>query len=576
MIPPTAAELAKRRSAIYALHRDTHRDHFSEDGNWVGPFDRDETAHSREWLWHSFAFLEGDAADRRLGDAIVAATPNTPNHFNSLGAAQVWIHYEDRLDDAAVEHLRTLINDGFAESIDFSFGANGVNNFTAMRAFFFLAAARLMEMYEVPYVHKSIPEVYNRFRVRKFGINLLRLLEAQLQRTRLAEEFNSPNYSPLTLMGIASVVCWEEDDDVRAIAERIERRLWEELLAFHHPRLGQQSGPFSRGYLADTVGHASNWRVISAFVGLDGATTVEDLLYRPVPGQVILPTLDHAHVQCMACWLMRPDFHIPADVLAAWSERTNPYSFEADYEWPGTGFRRSDGKVVLNVEGDYRTPGGRGTAWCYQEEGFALGSMSETHTAQNHACRVVYRHHEGDEPLGTCRAATLTYLVYPPPDFLTGPTGERAFPNLVPNDGKFLLAQDGRTVTGTVTPHHWFFYQPPPDEPGELSLNLMCSEHLPLDTPLESVRLNGEPFVDEPLEQEGDEGSFEIIDGAVAIRLRMGCAAVSRFRVERICGFVRCAAIPYAGSLPRLEPDQLAVYAMRFELSVEPRRDLSA
>lgn len=571
MIPMTPGEQASRRSAIYALHRDTHRENFSDEGHWIGSFPRDDVGSSREWLWHSFAFMEGDDADQRLGNAIIAATPNLANHFNSLGAAQVWIHYEDRLVDAARDHLRTLINDGFAESIDFSFGASGVNNFTSMRAFFFLAAARLMEMYEVPYVHKSIPEVYNRFRIRKFGINLLRLLDAQLQRTRLAEEFNSPNYSPLTLMGIASIVCWEEDEEIRAIAERIERRLWEELLAFNHPRLRQQSGPFSRGYLADTVGHASNWRVVSTFLGLGGSDTVEDLLYRPVPGQVILPNLDHGHVQCMACWLLRPDYHPPADVLAAWSERTFPYAYEADFAWSGTGFKRSDGKVVLNVEGDYRTPGGQGTARCFQAESFALGSMSETHTAQNHACRVVYRHHDGDERLGTCRAATLTYLAHPPPDFIPGPGGERAYPNLVPNDGRFFQSQEKATVTGRVMPHHWFFYQPSPDDPGELSLSLMCSEHLPVDTPLESVRVNGERFDTEPLELESADGVFEIADGAIEIHLRVRCPVAARFRVERVCGFVRCAAILYTGALPALERDQLDRYAVEFELRVTPR-----
>ena len=570
MKPLTREEQAERRSAVYVLHRDTHRGNFAPDGSWVGLFNRGGVGYSREWLWHAVAFLEGDEADRRLGNAIVAATPNNENGFNGIAAATIWEWYEDVLDETARNHLLRIVNDQFAESIDFSFGATGLNNFTAMRAYFLGAASRMLEMYEVPYVHRSIPEVYNRFRTRAFARNLLFLLEAQLERTRLAQEFNSPNYSPLTLSAIASIACREEDEEVRAIAGRIERRLWEELLAFHHPRLRQQSGPFSRGYLADTLGHASHWKVLCAFLGLDGPATVEDLLYRPVPGQAVLPENDSAHVQCIACWLMRPDFHPPEDVLSDWAERAFPYDYSADYQWPGMGFLRSDGEAVLNVEGDWRTPGGSGTAWCHQEEGFALGSMSETHTAQNHACRVVYRHHEGDESVGTSRAATLTYLVHPPPDFVTSELGERTLPNLVPNDGKFIQEQDGCRVSGAVTPLHWFFYRPSPDEPGEISLSLMCSEHLPVDSPIESVQLNGEDFDGTLLETEGEEGLFVVCDGGLEMRLRIRCPAVSRFIIERVCGFLRCAAVLYTGILPDLERDQLERFKMEFELEVVP------
>ncbi len=144
-----------------------------------------------------------------------------------------------------------------------------------------------------------------------------------------------------------------------------------------------------------------------------------------------------------------------------------------------------DGKAVLNVEGDWRTPGGSGTAWCHQAEGFALGSMSEPHTAQNHACRVVYRHHEGDEPLGTARAATLTYLVHPPPGFRPQRTRRTYAAESGSKRRKIRPGTGWLSGIGNGDAPPLVFYRPSPDEQGEIGPSLMCSEHLPVDSPIE-------------------------------------------------------------------------------------------
>ena len=102
---PCRDDLATRRASIYAVHRDVHRVHFTQEGRWIGPGDRSDVGSSREWLWHAFAFLAGNEPDRRLGNAIAAATPNLPNHFNPIAAAQLILTYPDGLDSPAREHL---------------------------------------------------------------------------------------------------------------------------------------------------------------------------------------------------------------------------------------------------------------------------------------------------------------------------------------------------------------------------------------------------------------------------------------------------------------------------------------
>ena len=162
-------------------------------------------------------------------------------------------------------------------------------------------------------------------------------------------------------------------------------------------------------------------------------------------------------------------------------------------------------------------------------------------------------------------------VVGPPLDFTTSELGETVFPNYFPNDGKFMLQQDRNVVSGTVRPHHWFFHDPNPDEESAISVDLYCSEHLPLDTPLESVKLNGKEFTGEVLSEEREDGEFEVLDGNVEIRCAFHCNGTSRFLIERRCGFVRCGVILYQGTLPKLPRDEVERFKVEFEMSVRGR-----
>jgi len=564
----TIEQQARQRAELYAIHRNSHRDHFSDDGAWQGPLKRDGVNYAREWLWHAFAFLAGDEDDQRLGNAIVSATPNLGNHFNPIAAAQLMLHYQDVLEPRAAEHLIRIINDGFAEAVDYSLAITGVNNFSCMRAFFFLAASQIIETYEVSYAHRSMPEVYNRFRMRQFGRNVLELLEAQLVRTDLSEEFNSPNYSPISLLAMAEIVNLIEDEPAREAAARIERRLWQEMLCFHHPRLGGLSGPYSRGYLTDTVGHASNWKILCCFLGIDSDPAVVDLVYAPKAGQVVIPDGDIAGVQSFVSWLTRPDYHVPDDIQLAFEERRFPYTYRGTYQWPGMGFQRANGKVFLNVEGDWRTPGGRGVAQCYQDERFSIGSMTQTYTPQNHACQVIYRLSENENGLGATRTATLAMTVEQPKDGMTDRCGKT---HMVSNYGCFQTKQKYNVVSGSAVPHHWAMQSMQTGGDIEIGFNLLVSEHLPAEALVESVCLNDQCFPDEPLTVQDRHGQFQIEDGGVSITCSFACEDPMRIRITRSDGFLRCAVVLYEGPVRTFTPDELACLCVNFTLSVQCR-----
>jgi hypothetical protein len=319
-----------------------------------------------------------------------------------------------------------------------------------------------------------------------------------------------------------------------------------------------------------SVGHTSNWRILCNFLGLDGDATVEEAVYRPVDGEVIHACGDLPHEQSIACWLIRPDYHIPDDLLAQFRERTFPYWFQGTHEWPGKGFRRSDGKMILNVEGDAVTEGGTGVARCYQEENFSVGSMKQSYTMANHPCQVVYRLTEGDGQLGTTRSLSTIFLTSALPESTVNPVGEQVAPNILPNQGLFHLQQDRNVVRGTVQPYPW---APHRTAGGcdELSLNLFISRHVPVDRPVEKATLNGDLYTGEPLEREIATATFEIVDGMARITCRITVKNEIRFLLAPHGGFFRCAAILYQGEPRMFTPEELAAYGLEFELGVYRR-----
>lgn len=523
------ADFALHREQLYAAHRRAHRAHFTSEGAWIGPGQRDDVGAAREWLWHAFAFLAGDEADIRLANAILAATPNVANGFNPIAAGHVLLRYGSRVEERARRVLLKIVNDGLGDAIDHSLAVTGVNNFSAMRALLFVAAARLLERYEVSYPHRAIEDVYNRHRLQKFGRNVLLLLEEQLRHTDLAEEFNSPTYTPITLMAVTEVAHFADDPLTLESARRIERRLWQEFLTFFHPLLETPCGPYSRGYEVDRIAHASNAKVLAGMVGLS-QLGVEQLLYPPCTGQVIHGG-DLVAQQAIACWLAAPDYEIPSDLLVAYHTRTFPFEQTATYRWSGMGYRRSDGRLVLNVEGDYTGPGGQGVAHVWQDRDIAVGSISENYSSQNVPCHIIYKVDDARSGLGTTRAAQLIMRRWQ--------AGQADLSQS--NFGAFQLQQRGSVVIGSARPFAWLARSAHISEPLQYRLSLQVSEHLPVGRGVQSVCFNNEPVTIGRELPRSPRGCYRIEDGTARLTWNVRCGSSAMdFKVIRANGVLAC------------------------------------
>ena len=565
------ATQSDRRNQVYRIHREAYRDQFSQDPNFtnVGS-EKDRIDRSRELLCHSLPFLAGDEHDIHLANTLIQGVPKVNNHFNPIIAAEICLRYQDVLEPSTKEALTEIVNDGLPEAIDASLAASGVHNFSMMRAFLFMAASQLLEMYRVPYDLQSIPEVYNRMRLRRFGMNILRLLELQLDRTDLASEFNSPTYSPISLWAAAEIVNLVDYPPACEAAQRIESRLWRELLAFHHPVLNQLSGPHSRGYTVDMVGHASSWKLLCGFLGLDGDTSVADLLYPPVPGQII-HCGDLSFQRCMACWSIRADYHPPEDALTEFNRRKFPYRFSGSYETAGQGFKRSDGKVFTNVEGDFLQQDARGIASCYQSEVFSVGTMTEPVYRQCQPCQIIYRLNDTALPLGGTRSITAAMFTQDPFGSGTDGVGEDALPHFIPNNGRFEISQNGPEIEGSAKPEHWAPYCDSAAGCDEISLNFLISEHLPLNTPVEMISLDGRPHDGGTLKTRSKEATIVLMDGAVNVTWAITSREASEFCISRQRGFLRCAVIMYRGEAVMFTPEELDRMRLTFSIRIEER-----
>ncbi len=71
-------------------------------------------------------------------------------------------------------------------------------------------------------------------------------IERRFERWGVFDEYNSPTYYGVDLVGLA---LWARESSALAgPGRRLEAALWDDLLAWFHPALGTQCGPFSRAY----------------------------------------------------------------------------------------------------------------------------------------------------------------------------------------------------------------------------------------------------------------------------------------------------------------------------------------
>ena len=300
-------------------------------GRFVAPNGAPST---REHLWNALALLASDdPADHELANAVLLRVPIDDNYFLPVSAVEVLLRHRDRLTHDAVEHLMCIVREYLPCAIDVRFGNPHQNNFSCMNSFYLLACSRLLKRYEPHFAFAGIAEIYNHKRLEAMGLNGLYAL-AHLAETRaLFDEFNSPTYTPISLMALAKIVELSPNAQAAELAQSIEQNLWRQVLAFYHPRLNTLAGPYGRAYRIDLANHASQARILLAGAGVSGETSIEQILEGHAPHAVVHHAGDLPFNWAGAAWLMSTSYHLPDGWRQALSQRSDPYRHVHHIRW---------------------------------------------------------------------------------------------------------------------------------------------------------------------------------------------------------------------------------------------------
>ncbi len=225
---------AKRRHEQAALIRSRLRPLLDDDArsDRLAWWDQGRVA-----IWASNAFFIGETADIAFANTILRyfrdalPHPDCPNVFDAAALAGVIAQHGDRMEpdvrDFCQAELAHILPHGCTR--DFQF--HGFNdNMPVMWSWALIFGGDLLGERRCSEIGRA---------------NLCQLRD--LFRRRGAVSEYGQNYGTHRLTGLAHLVDYAADPEVRALARDLEARVWAELAGIWHPTLGQMGGPANRG-----------------------------------------------------------------------------------------------------------------------------------------------------------------------------------------------------------------------------------------------------------------------------------------------------------------------------------------
>ena len=364
---------------------------FDKDGTWAGTTPSPDL---RERLWYAQAFLSGPKSEvdlARLGNRIICTSKFRKCHFSLLSAVLLLLKCDDCLEDDARQVLRGYLTK-FAQKPDLPH-FNGCNdNMPAMATAIALLGGELL----------------GNQRLLNEGRRHLEEVVALLDRRGVLSEYNSPNYSPLSLHAFAELANYTTDPKIRETALQVEGRIWLDILTHYHPETCKMAGPHSRAYMIDCVAHISSVHyVLYSLLGDAMKVNPANTIFRGKTGDPRLVLHHHLpFMQLSAYHLMSPDYHCPTHLVEFALNRQYPFEIKATTEvmsfpeqFPHPGPRRN-------------YPGGFGVIHTTMTSDYALGTtMREFATGVSTNCfHLVYRKRRPVESQADIGAVFSRYL----------------------------------------------------------------------------------------------------------------------------------------------------------------------
>ena len=433
----------RRRQAIRLVSDACHR-WFDSTGVWVHPVGVDDHG---EWInppqklpstitrlifWLCMGLMEGDAADVKLGNAILSrarfyrhvrsrsgAEEECPfDIFVTNHSVQMLVLHGAKLDVVVREKIEKWARAGLADYMgnrqaDYQF--HGFNDNMPAKATLGLILGG---------------EYFNDDVALQHGLWNLRQLRDLLTRRGLISEYNSPTYTPFTLVNLTEISQKARSPEARELATLCVERVWADVLGHFHEPTGVMGGPFSRAYHFDSAAQLSSMSGLLWLVHGDGIfpNPLEEYAREPI-------RLLHPHGFCpeslgRLSWIASCDLR-PPGYLAEWAHaRSYPFSLHATAERGGAGEQHASEIVVTQ----------------HQEADFSLGTAEgETWSPmQSDAFYLTYRR---TRPATRIEDVRVGYVKY----FING-EGPRDPAEGLSTYGNVHALQDGRTALVLARP----------------------------------------------------------------------------------------------------------------------------
>ncbi|XHR30960.1 MAG: hypothetical protein ACFUZC_10415 [Chthoniobacteraceae bacterium] len=454
----SAENQSERRAKMCQLAAALARECFDHEGNWLLPSFAPD---ARERLWLCFALMQGTASDQNLGNAILAQTPFTAHMpagsldhkvkkmaktgfdiFVTNLSMQMLVLHRGQLLPAVREKLESwaraaLANHPGDRQADYQFQGYNDNMPAEAAAGMILAGEYFGDIEAVGH-----------------GLWSLRQLRDLLTRRGLFSEFNSPTYSPIILLALTEVNQHAHNAEARELASQCMERLWAELLGHFHSPTGMLSGPFSRAYTTDSLGHLSNatyllWQVFGETVL---PNPVVELLRKP-HRLVLHHNEDFYFAVAQFSWLAVSEYQPPAHLMEWIQRRVYPFRLSATAE-------RGEG---LPVFGRHMWSAKEVLVTNYQEADFAMGTSEGDWGGQAEEFFIRYRRCNPAVNIEDTRTIYPRYLVNDAAPGRQNPnhhglgSGEEGF---LSDAGRYHTVQQDRIALISVTPNPVLATQP--------------------------------------------------------------------------------------------------------------------
>ena len=259
---------------------------------------------------------------------------------------------------------------------------------------------------------------------RQRGIDGMQRLLELLGRRDFLSEYTSPTYCPVTMLSYADIAQYSKDPRARALALQIERRIWMDIAAHFHPPTNILSGPHSRAYTVDSVGHLHQVQMM-LYIAFGNRLWMNParFMFPPVAAQVIHHDGDVPFMQAATVFISGGTYHPTPSIERLLFDKTYPFVVSGTSEFGSAAdsvwVRYIHGGKPKKVDEVFEYPSGDVVTTCYMTQDYAVGSATATFLDgdQTDAFFINFRRAEKPKSL---RDISTIYTRYTTDDFGPG------------------------------------------------------------------------------------------------------------------------------------------------------------